>query len=92
MKSKTTSPPPDFDTLYNNVLGLIGGPVEVDTPQLGRVAFPRPAELYQALNFLHLAQSAANGIATTGVIVIGHDRGLWPCKGCCSEELYPAGK
>jgi hypothetical protein len=83
MKSKTTTTPPDFDTLYNNVLALIGGPIEVDTPQLGRVAFPRPAELYAALNYLRMAQAAASGNAPTGVIVIQHDRGLWPCRGCC---------
>jgi hypothetical protein len=93
MKSRTTTTPPDFDTLYNNLLAQMGGPVEVDTPQLGRVAFPRPAELYQALNYLRMAQAASSGTAVTGVITIGHDRGLWPCKEgscCCNEEFYPA--
>jgi hypothetical protein len=74
---------PDLAALYQQVLTQMGGPVEIETPQLGRVAFPRPAELYQALNYLRMAQAAASGTAVTGVFVVGHDRGLWPCKGCC---------
>jgi hypothetical protein len=81
MKAKTT--PPDFDTLYNNLLAQMGGPVAVETPQLGRVEFPRPSEMYAALNYIRMAQNAASGNAPTGVIVIGHDRGLWPPEGCC---------
>jgi hypothetical protein len=91
MRARTTSTPPDLNALYQQVLAQMGGPIEVDTPQLGRVAFPRPAELYAALNYLRMAQNAANGIATTGVFVIQHDRGLWPCKECSTnEEFYPA--
>jgi hypothetical protein len=100
MKARTTSAPlpglpvkSDFDTLYGNLLAQLGGPVEIETPQLGRVQYPRPVELYQAMNYLRMAQNAANGIAATGVITIGHDRGLWPCKGCCTdEELYSTGR
>jgi hypothetical protein len=83
MKSRTTTTPPDFDAMYNAVLGQMGGPVELETPQLGRVAFPRPSEMVVALNYLKMAQNAAAGNAPTGVIVIGHDRGLWPPEGCC---------
>jgi hypothetical protein len=83
MKPKNgSSTPPDFSALYNGVLAQIGGPVEVETPQLGRVQFPRPAELYQALNYLRMAANAAAGTPTTGVFVIGYDRGLWPQGGC----------
>jgi hypothetical protein len=100
MRARTTSTPlpglpvkSDFDTLYGNLLAQMAGPIEIETPQLGRVAYPRPSEMYAALNYLRMAQNAANGIAATGVITIGHSRGLWPCKGCCTnEELYPAGK
>jgi hypothetical protein len=92
MQPKNGSAPPDFGAAINSLLAQLGGPVEVETPQLGRVAYPRPSELYAALNYLRLAQAAASGTATTGVITIGHDRGLWPCKGCCcDEELYPTG-
>jgi len=81
MKPKTASPP-DFDTLYNNLLAQMGGPVEVETPQLGRVAFPRPSEVYQALNYLRMAASGAAGTSTAGVITVGYDRGLSPKGGC----------
>jgi hypothetical protein len=81
MKPKTASPP-DFNALYNNVLALIGGPIEVDTPQLGRVAFPRPSELYAALNYLSIASQQAAGTPAAGVITIEHDRGLWPMRRC----------
>jgi hypothetical protein len=81
MRPKTASPP-DFNALYDKVLNLMGGPVEVDTPQLGRVAFPRPAELYQALNYISIAAAQAAGTATAGVITIEHDRGLWPMRRC----------
>jgi len=80
MKSRTAPTPPDLDALYDRTLGLLGGPTEVETPQLGRVQFPRPNELWAALNYLKLA---AAGTAAVGVVVISHDRGLWPCKGCC---------
>jgi hypothetical protein len=80
-KNRSTAPP-DFNALYNKVLNLIGGPVEVDTPQLGRCAFPRPAELYQALNYLSIAAAQAAGMATAGVITIEYDRGLWPIQRC----------
>lgn len=74
--------PPDLDALYQQVLGTLGGPVEVETPQLGRVAYPRPSELYQALNFIKLAQNQAAGVSGAGVIVIGYNRGLGPTRGC----------
>jgi hypothetical protein len=81
MKSKTTTTPPDYDALYNNLAAQLGGPTEIETPQLGRVGFPRPSEVYAAMNYLRMAQAAASGTATTGVIVIGHDRGLSPTEG-----------
>jgi len=75
--------PPDFDTLSQQLLTQLGsGVIECETPQLGRVGFARPAELYQALNYLRIAQAAAAGSPPTGVIVIGFDRGLWPQGGC----------
>jgi hypothetical protein len=93
MRSRTRTTPPDLDAIYNQVLGALGGPVSVETPQLGRVEYPRPSEMYAALNYLRMAQNAASGNAATGVITIGHDRGLWPCGGCCTdEELYPTGR
>jgi hypothetical protein len=70
--------PPDYTAIANKILNLIGGPVEIDTPQLGRVGFPRPAELYQALNYIRMAQAQAAGTATAGVFVAQYDRGLWP--------------
>jgi hypothetical protein len=78
MKPKNGSTPPDYNALLNNLLAQLGGPVSVDTPQLGRVEFPRPSETYAALNYLRMAQNAAAGNAPTGVFVIGHDRGLCP--------------
>jgi hypothetical protein len=82
-RNLTPPQPPDFAALYNALLAQLGGPVEVETPQLGRVTWPRPAELYQAMNYLRMAQAATSGTATTGVIVVGHDRGLWPPQGGC---------
>jgi hypothetical protein len=79
----TTPPPPDWTALYNSLAAQLAGPVEVETPQLGRVMFPRPSELYAALNYLRLAQAAMNGTATTGVFVVQYDSGLWPPKGGC---------
>jgi len=83
MNSRTTSTPPDFSALIQQLITQLGGGVvETDTPQLGRVGFARPAELYAAMNYLSLAQAAANGVATAGVITIEHDRGLWPMRRC----------
>jgi hypothetical protein len=73
----------DWTALYTRLVTQLAGPAEVETPALGRVAFSRPSEMYLALNYLRMAEAAASGTATTGVIVIGHDRGLWPPKGCC---------
>jgi hypothetical protein len=70
--------PPDYTAIANKILNLIGGPIEVDTPQLGRVAYPRPAELYAALNYINMAAQQAAGTATAGVFVAVYDRGLWP--------------
>jgi hypothetical protein len=72
------STPPDYNAIANQILSLIGGPIEVDTPQLGRVTYPRPAELYQALNYVNMAAAQAAGTATAGVVVAVYDRGLWP--------------
>jgi hypothetical protein len=71
----------DFDQLYQQVLTHLGGPVEVETPQLGRATFPRPNELYAALNYLRLAEAQAYGAPAAGVITIGYDRGLGPGRG-----------
>jgi len=73
--------PPDYSAIANKIMNLIGGPLEVDTPQLGRVVYPRPAELYQALNYINLAAAQAAGTAAAGVITIAYDRGLWPITG-----------
>ena len=82
MKPKNGSAPPDFNALAANILASMGGPVSVETPQLGRVEFPRPSELYAAINYLKMAANAAAGNSTTGVFVVGYDRGLWPHGGC----------
>lgn len=74
--------PPDLDAIYQQVLGALGGPVEVETPQLGRVTFPRPAELYAALNYIRMAQNAAAGVPAAGVFTVGYDRGLGPTEEC----------
>jgi hypothetical protein len=73
---------PDWCAMYQALLKQIGGPVMVETPQLGRVEFARPSELYQALQMLRMEAARAAGTATAGVFVVGYDRGLWPTKGC----------
>ena len=41
MKPKNgSSTPPDFNTLYNGLLAQMGGPIQIETPQLGRVEYP----------------------------------------------------
>jgi hypothetical protein len=80
VKPKATSPP-DYDALQDALLKQLGGPVEVETPQLGRVTFPRPAELYAAMNYLRMAQAQAAGLPTTGVFTVGYCRGLGPSRG-----------
>jgi hypothetical protein len=70
--------PPDYNAMLNNLLTQMGGPIEVDTPQLGRVQFPRPSEVYAAMNYIRMAQASAAGTATAGVFVACYDRGLWP--------------
>jgi hypothetical protein len=82
MKPKNGTAPPDYNALAQNILAAMGGPIQIETPQLGRVEFPRPAELYQALNYLRMAANAAAGIPTAGVFVVGYDRGLSPQGGC----------
>ena len=72
-----------FEGLFEQVVRQMGGPVEVETPQLGRVMFARPSESFAALNYLLMAKAQLSGVATTGVITIGHDRGLWSRRGCC---------
>src|SRR5262249_41921264 len=74
---------PDWDAMYRQLVTQLAGPVEVETPQLGRVMFPRPSEAFLALNYLRLAQAELNGVRTAGTVVIGHDRGLWSRRGCC---------
>lgn len=74
--------PPDLGAIYQQVLSSMGGPVEVETPQLGRVAYPRPSELYAALNYLTMLQNAAAGVPGAGVFVVGYNRGLGPTRGC----------
>jgi hypothetical protein len=78
-KPKTTTPP-DLDALYSAALGQVGRPVEIETPQLGRVSWPRPAELYTALNLLRMEQARAAGVAMTGVITIKYSDGLGPSR------------
>jgi hypothetical protein len=78
VKHRDATAPPDWNAIYSTALAQLGGPVSVETPQLGRVEFPRPSELYAALNFLKLAQAEASGVATAGVFVVGHRRGLEP--------------
>jgi hypothetical protein len=86
-KTRTADPcsggPPAVDlcALYSQLLTAMGGPVEVETPQLGRVMFPRPTEIYAAMNYLRMEALRASGASTAGVIVIGYDRGLGP-GGC----------
>jgi hypothetical protein len=75
-QAKTT--PPDYNALYDKLLAQLGGPVEVETPGLGRCAFPRPAEVYSAMNYVRMAQAQAAGLATAGVFVVGYRRGLEP--------------
>jgi hypothetical protein len=82
MKTRDATAPPDWNAIYSKALAQMGGPVEIETPQLGRTQFPRPSELYAALNYLKLAAAEASGVATAGVFVVGHDRGLGP-----KEEL-----
>lgn len=56
------------------------GPVAVETPQLGRVEFPRPSEMITAVNYLEMKEKEAAGTPAAGVITIGYNRGLGPSK------------
>jgi hypothetical protein len=81
--AQRTSPPPDFDSLYNQLMAAVGAPLEIETSQLGRVMNRSAKDVYQMLEILRMEQArAAGAVPVTGVIVIGHDRGLWPAGGC----------
>jgi hypothetical protein len=76
--------PPDLSAIYNELLGSLSGPQEVETPQLGRVTFRSTADIYAALMLLRAEQQRAAGVSAAGVFVAGYDRGLgWPTNGGC---------
>ena len=75
--------PPDLGAIYQSVLAGIGGPQEIDTPQLGRVTFRSTKDMYDALMLLRMEQARAAGVQTAGVFVAGYDRGLGPTRGGC---------
>ena len=81
MSQNKTTTPPDWDALYNALLGGVSSEQEIDMPQLGRVTFRSAADLYQMLSILRQEQARASG-AAPGVFVVGHDRGLSPNGGC----------
>ena len=81
MPQKTTAPP-DWDAIYATIAGSIGGPAEIETPQLGRVTNRSARDLYQLLAIVRQEAARAAGTPSTGIIVAVYDRGLDPTGGC----------
>jgi hypothetical protein len=74
---KPVVPTVDVEALAAELMGqLATGTLSVETPQLGRVEYLRPTEVYAALNILRQEAARAAGVQTAGVFVIGYDRGL----------------
>ena len=83
-RTKDAAPPPvDLDAIYQKLLAGIGGPQEIDTPQLGRVTFRSTKDMYDALMLLRMEQARAAGIQTAGVFVVTYSDGLGPTRGGC---------
>ena len=72
--------PPDYNAMIAQLVSQISGVLAIETPQLGRVEFHRPQDIYAALNLLRMEQARAAGQSTAGVITIGYDRGLRPVR------------
>ena len=75
--------PPDLDAIYAQLLAGIGGPLEVETPQLGRVTFRSTKDVYDAIMLLRMEQARAAGVQTAGVFVVTYNDGLGPSRGGC---------
>jgi hypothetical protein len=68
----------NFQALYDQALGSLGGVQEVSTPQLGTVIYSSAANIRETLNVLRQEAALAAGVAVTGVFVVGYRRGLEP--------------
>ena len=74
----------DYSALIAQIVTQAAGPLEIETPNLGRVMFNRPQDALQAIYLLQMAQAQAAGASATGVFVAGYDRGLsCPSNGGC---------
>jgi hypothetical protein len=79
---KPVAPTIDVEALASRLVGqLANGTLSIETPQLGRVEYLRPTEVYAALNILRQEAARASGVQMAGVFTIGYDRGL----GCPKE-------
>ena len=76
MPAHRSTTPPDYDALIASLANQVAGPVSIETPQLGRVEYQRPAEAYAAWNLLRMMQAQAAGAATSGVFVVTYNDGL----------------
>ena len=54
----------------------LGNPLEVDTPQLGRVMFRSAADISTGLGVINAQIAAASGQPVIGKFVVVSDRGL----------------
>jgi hypothetical protein len=62
--------------IYDGLIGTLGGPLEVETPQLGKVVNRPAADVRTALDLLRSESARVTaGNATQPVIAL---RGLWP--------------
>jgi hypothetical protein len=69
--------------MYTALVSRLGSTtLAIETPNLGRVEYLRPQDVYAALNFLRQEAAASSGAAVGGVFVCGYDRGLGPKGGC----------
>jgi hypothetical protein len=81
MPQKTTTPP-DWDAIADALSNQMGAPSEIENPQLGRVMYRPAKDLWAMLGIIGMMQAQASGVPTTGVFVVGYDRGLAPKGGC----------
>ena len=78
MPQKTT----DWDAITDALASQMGGPLEIENPQLGRVMYRPAKDLWAILGIARMMEAQASGVPTTGVFVVGYDRGLAPKGGC----------
>src|SRR5215469_18488043 len=59
----------DYNALIAQILTQAAGPQEIETPQLGRVAFHRPQDALAQVYLMQMMAAQSSGVATTGVFV-----------------------